>query len=210
LQIQMVLEDIGADALKTGMLSKPEVIAAVREELDRHAPEVPLVMDPVMVAKGGARLLDSGAERALIELLLPRATVITPNASEAEALTGLPVTTFEEQDRAAERLLKMGAKAVLLKGGHVPGDVVRDVLLSPAGRHEYKGERLPDSSTHGTGCTLASACAAGLANGLELVEAVTQARQYTLEAIGRAPGFGRGHGPLDHGWPLRHARETTP
>ncbi|WP_395847819.1 bifunctional hydroxymethylpyrimidine kinase/phosphomethylpyrimidine kinase [Cystobacter fuscus] len=198
LQIQMVLEDIGADALKTGMLSKPEVIAAVREELDRHAPGVPLVVDPVMVAKGGARLLDSGAERALIELLLPRAAVITPNASEAEALTGLPVTTFEEQDRAAERLLKMGARAVLLKGGHVPGDVVRDVLLSPAGRHEYRGERLPDSSTHGTGCTLASAIATGLAQKLELHEAVERAHAYVRTAIRTAPGFGHGNGPLNH------------
>jgi len=198
LQIEMVLKDIGADALKTGMLSKPEVISAVREELDRHAPEVPLVVDPVMVAKGGARLLDSGAERALIELLLPRAALLTPNASEAEVLTGLPVTTFEEQDRAAERLLKLGARAVLLKGGHLPGDEVRDVLVSPAGRQEYRGARITSSSTHGTGCTLASAIATGLAQKLELHEAVERAHAYVRTAIRTAPGFGHGNGPLNH------------
>ena len=198
LQMEMVLQDIGADALKTGMLSKAEVISAVREEIDRHAPAVPLVVDPVMVAKGGARLLDAGAERALIERLLPRATLITPNASEAEVLTGMPVTTFAEQDRAAERLLQLGARAVLLKGGHLPGDDVRDVLVSAEGRQEFHGTRLPGTSTHGTGCTLASAIATGLAQQLALNEAVARAHAYVRTAIETAPGYGHGNGPLNH------------
>ncbi|MET0401626.1 MAG: bifunctional hydroxymethylpyrimidine kinase/phosphomethylpyrimidine kinase [Cystobacter sp.] len=198
LQMELALLDIGADALKTGMLSKPEVIDAVREEIDLHAPGIPLVVDPVMVAKGGTRLLDTGAERALIERLLPRATVLTPNATEAEALTGMPVTTFAEQDRAAERLLQLGAPAVLVKGGHIAGDEVRDLLLSPDGRREFRSPRLPATSTHGTGCTLASAIATGLAQGLELHEAVARAHAYVHKAIETAPGFGHGNGPLNH------------
>ncbi|ATB33338.1 bifunctional hydroxymethylpyrimidine kinase/phosphomethylpyrimidine kinase [Melittangium boletus] len=198
LQIELTLKDIGADAIKTGMLNKGEVIAAVREELDLHAPETPLIVDPVMVAKGGARLLNAGAERALIERLLPRATLITPNASEAEVLTGLPVNSFAEQDRAAERLLALGARAVLLKGGHLPGEEVRDVLLTPQGRREFKNERLHTTSTHGTGCTLASAIATGLAQKLELHEAVSRAHAYVWTAIRTAPGLGGGNGPLNH------------
>ncbi len=198
LQIELSLKDIGADAVKTGMLSKGEVIAAVREELDQHAPDVPLIVDPVMVAKGGARLLNAGAERALIERLLPRATLITPNASEAEVLTGLPVTSFAEQDRAAERLLALGARAVLLKGGHLPGDEVRDVLLTPEGRQEFSSARLHTTSTHGTGCTLASAIATGIAQKLALHEAVARAHAYVWAAIQSAPGLGGGNGPLNH------------
>lgn len=203
LQMELVLQDIGADAIKTGMLNKPEVIAAVREEYDRHASGVPLVVDPVMVAKGGARLLSAGAERALIEQLLPRAILITPNASEAEVLTGLPVTTFAEQDRAAERMLKLGARAVLIKGGHLPGDEVRDVLLSVWGRREFRGSRLPATSTHGTGCTLASAIATGLAQKLDLHGAVERAHAYVRTAIETAPGYGHGNGPLNHSHTVR-------
>ena len=198
LQIELALKDIGADAIKTGMLNKGEVIAAVREEIDLHAPETPLVVDPVMVAKGGARLLSAGAERALIERLLPRATLITPNASEAEVLTGLPVNSFAEQNRAAERLLALGARAVLLKGGHLPGEEVRDVLLTPQGRQEFKNPRLHTTSTHGTGCTLASAIATGLAQKLELHTAVARAHAYVWTAIQTAPGLGGGNGPLNH------------
>ena len=198
LQIELSLQDIGADAIKTGMLSKADVIDAVRDELDRHGPHIPLVVDPVMVAKGGARLLSAGAERALIERLLPRAALLTPNASEAEVLTGLPVTSFAEQDRAAERLLALGAHAVLLKGGHLPGDEVRDVLLTPDGRQEFSSPRLHTTSTHGTGCTLASAIATGLAQKLALHEAVQRAHAYVWKAIQTAPGLGGGNGPLNH------------
>lgn len=197
-QISLTLNDIGADALKTGMLSNAEVISAVREELDMHAPEVPLVVDPVMVAKGDTKLLGTGAERALLELLLPRATLITPNATEAEVLVRMRIRTRSEQDQAAERLLRLGARAVLLKGGHIEGEEVRDLLLTHEGRQEFRGPRIHTTSNHGTGCTLASAIATGLAQQLPLNEAVARAHAYVREALRTAPGFGRGHGPLNH------------
>ncbi|WP_368671333.1 bifunctional hydroxymethylpyrimidine kinase/phosphomethylpyrimidine kinase [Corallococcus exiguus] len=203
LQIELALKDIGADVIKTGMLSRPGVVTAVRDEIDRHAPGVPLVVDPVMVAKGGARLLDTESVGQLIKLLLPRAVLITPNALEAEALTGLPVRTFSEQELAAERLLEMGAQAVLLKGGHLPGDEVRDLLLMREGRQEFRGPRIHTSSTHGTGCTLASAIATGIAQKIPLREAVARAHAYVAVAIRTAPGLGRGSGPLNHAHTLR-------
>jgi hydroxymethylpyrimidine/phosphomethylpyrimidine kinase len=202
-QAQAVLGDIGADAVKTGMLGGPEVVELVARLLDGPARGVPAVIDPVMTAKGGAELLSSPAVAALRERLVARAALLTPNAPEAQALTGLPVETLDGQRRAAERLLELGAKAVLLKGGHIPGERVTDLLATPYGETLFEGERFQTRHTHGTGCTLASACAAGLAQGLPLTEAVARAWAYTAEAIRRAPGLGRGHGPLDHGWPLR-------
>jgi len=129
--------------------------------------------------------------------------LLTPNAPEAEALTGITVATTDDLRRAGEALLAAGAKAVLMKGGHVPGDRVVDILMTAAGETAFEGERIASRHTHGTGCTLASACATGLAQGLPLVAAVARAWDYTHEAILRAPGLGAGHGPLDHGWPLR-------
>jgi hydroxymethylpyrimidine/phosphomethylpyrimidine kinase len=202
-QAEAVLADIGADAIKTGMLGGPEVVEAVAALLDGPALAIPAVIDPVMVAKGGAELTTAPAVALLRERLLPHAALLTPNAPEAEALTGLEVENLEGQRRAAERLLELGAKAVLLKGGHVAGERVTDLLATAEGETLFEGERLDSRHTHGTGCTLASACAAGLAQGLPLVEAVARAWAYTAEAIRRAPGLGRGHGPLDHGWPLR-------
>lgn len=202
-QAEAVLADIGADAIKTGMLGGPEVVEAVAALLDGSARAIPAVIDPVMVAKGGAELTTAPAVALLRERLLPHAALLTPNAPEAEALTGLEVENLEGQRRAAERLLELGAKAVLLKGGHVAGERVTDLLATAEGETLFEGERLDSRHTHGTGCTLASACAAGLAQGLPLVEAVARAWAYTAEAIRRAPGLGRGHGPLDHGWPLR-------
>jgi hydroxymethylpyrimidine/phosphomethylpyrimidine kinase len=140
----------------------------------------------------------------VLSLLVPRAALLTPNAPEAEALTGIAVTDLDGQRRAAEALLTAGAKAVLLKGGHVPGKTVIDVLLTPDGETLLEGPRIDTRHTHGTGCTLASACATGLAQGLPLGQAVARAWAYTAEAIRHAPGFGQGHGPLDHGWVLRH------
>jgi hydroxymethylpyrimidine/phosphomethylpyrimidine kinase len=202
-QAEAVLGDIGADAVKTGMLGGPEVVELVARLLDGPARGLPAVIDPVMTAKGGAELLSSPAVTALRDLLVPRAALLTPNAPEAEALTGLPVDSLDGQRRAAERLLALGARAVLLKGGHLPGERVTDLLATPHGETLFEGERLDTRHTHGTGCTLASACAAGLAQGLDLTDAVARAWAYTAEAIRRAPGLGRGHGPLDHGWPLR-------
>ena len=201
-QAKAVLDDIGADAVKTGMLARRSTVAAVADLLEAH-PGIPAVVDPVMVAKGGRALLSERALDVLINRLLPRADLLTPNAPEAEALTGVEVKSVTGQRRAAEALLAMGAKAVLLKGGHVRGKSVTDLLLSPAGETLLEGPRLDTPHTHGTGCTLASACATGLAQGLPLQEAVTRAWAYTAEAIRRAPGLGQGHGPLDHGWPLR-------
>lgn len=201
-QGRAVLDDIGADAIKTGMLGGHEVVEAVARLLD-SASGVPAVVDPVMIAKDGAALLSPAATGAMRALLIPRATLLTPNAPEAEALTGETVVTTDDLRRAGEALLMAGAKAVLMKGGHVPGPRVVDILMTPDGETVFEAERQETRNTHGTGCTLASACAVGLAQGLTLTEAVARAWAYVQEAIARAPGLGAGHGPLDHGWPLR-------
>jgi hydroxymethylpyrimidine/phosphomethylpyrimidine kinase len=201
-QGRAVLDDIGADAIKTGMLGSRSVVEAAARLLD-GAPGVPAVVDPVMIAKGGASLLVADAADALKLLVLPQANLLTPNAPEAASLTGLTVETTDDLRRAAEVLLGMGAQAVLMKGGHVPGDRVIDLLITPWGESAFEADRVETRNTHGTGCTLASACAVGLAQGLPLTEAVARAWAYVQEAIARAPGFGAGHGPLDHGWPLR-------
>jgi hydroxymethylpyrimidine/phosphomethylpyrimidine kinase len=201
-QARAVLDDIGADAFKTGMIGGRKAVEAVAEVL-ASAPGVPAVIDPVMIAKGGQSLLSDKALSAVMSLLVPRADLLTPNAPEAEALTGIAIRDLDGQRRAGEALLSLGARAVLLKGGHLGGERVVDLLISAAGETLLEGPRIHTRHTHGTGCTLASACATGLAQGLTLEEAVARAWAYTAEAIRRAPGFGQGHGPLDHGWPLR-------
>ena len=203
-QARAVLDDIGADVIKTGMLGEAEVVRVVAELLD--GAKLPAVIDPVMVAKGGALLLAEEALRGVRELLAPRAALLTPNAPEAEALTGLEVQTTDDLRRAGEALLAMGAGAVLMKGGHIAGDRVVDILMTPYGETSFEGERIDTRHTHGTGCTLASACAAGLAQGLSLEAAVARAWDYVHQAMLNAPGLGQGHGPLDHGWPLRIPR----
>ncbi|WP_332765685.1 bifunctional hydroxymethylpyrimidine kinase/phosphomethylpyrimidine kinase [Phenylobacterium sp.] len=204
-QARAVLDDIGADAIKTGMLGDVAMVETVARLLD-SARSLPAVIDPVMVAKGGANLLAAEAVAAVRTLLIPRAALLTPNAPEAEALSGLAVATTDDLRRAGEALLRLGARAVLMKGGHVDGVTVVDVLMTPDGETTFEGERLQTRHTHGTGCTLASACATGLAQGMSLTEAVARAWAYVHEAMRRAPGFGAGHGPLDHGWPLREKR----
>jgi len=201
-QARAVLDDIGADAIKIGMLGDREVVEAVAEILD-SAPGVPAVIDPVMIAKGGASLLEGPAVESLRALLIPRAFLLTPNAPEAAALTGLAVAVTDDLRRAGEALLELGAKTVLMKGGHIDGDIVIDILMSAAGETTFEGPRIDTRHTHGTGCTLASACATGVAQGLGLEAAIARAWGYVAEAIRRAPGLGAGHGPLDHGWPLR-------
>jgi hydroxymethylpyrimidine/phosphomethylpyrimidine kinase len=200
-QIRAVLGDIGAEAIKTGMLGDGAAIEAVLEALAEF-PGIPLVVDPVMVAKGGASLLADGALRPL-RRLIAAAALVTPNAPEAAALTGLSVETTDDLRRAGERLLTGGVRAVLMKGGHVAGESVIDVLMTHDGEITLEGPRIATRHTHGTGCTLASACAVGLAQGLSLTEAVARAWAYVAEAIRRAPGFGAGAGPLDHAWPVR-------
>jgi hydroxymethylpyrimidine/phosphomethylpyrimidine kinase len=208
-QIRAVLSDIGADALKTGMLHDSATIDAVCDELAAHAPGVPLVADPVMVAKGGHRLLEREAVETLKRRLMPLAAVITPNLPEAEVLAGMEVRDEAQMHHAAEAMLTLGVPAVLLKGGHLEGDRVVDLLATEAGIERFEGARIETRHTHGTGCTLASAIAAGLAQGLPLREAVLRARAYVRAAIETAPGIGGGHGPLNHGVtldPVRLAR----
>jgi hydroxymethylpyrimidine/phosphomethylpyrimidine kinase len=198
LQMKTVLTDIGADAIKTGMLGSARVVEAVADVCESSAFGVPLIVDPVMVAKGGARLLDKGAHEALVLRLLPLASLVTPNVPEAEILTGIRITTVRDLERAADVLLGLGPSAVLMKGGHLEGETVVDVLRTADGAdHRFEGPRISSRSTHGTGCTLASAIAAGVAEGLTLQGAVARARDYVVKAIQHAPGLGRGHGPLE-------------
>ncbi|MCP2679094.1 bifunctional hydroxymethylpyrimidine kinase/phosphomethylpyrimidine kinase [Maricaulaceae bacterium NA33B04] len=202
-QIEAVLTDVGADAIKTGMLATADVIETVIKALDEHGdPIIPLVVDPVMVATSGDRLIDEAAVEAVRDRLLPRATLITPNVPEAEALTGGTIEDMESQQAAAEMLLEMGARAALVKGGHMDGDIIIDVLATRNGVRLFTRPRIRTRQTHGTGCTLASAIAALLAQGLPMDRAAEEAGDYLHEAIQRAPGFGDGHGPVNHGWPL--------
>ena len=197
LQIECVMQDLGADVFKTGMLDNAAIIEATADCLGRYS-AVPLVLDPVMVAKGGQRLLADEALASLKRTLLPRATLLTPNLPEAEALAGVGIAGLDDMMRVAEALLTLGVPAVLLKGGHLPGDTVVDLLATEAGCESFSAPRIDTRHTHGTGCTLASAVATGLAQGLALREAVVRARQYVRLAIGAAPGFGQGAGPLGH------------
>jgi hydroxymethylpyrimidine/phosphomethylpyrimidine kinase len=197
-QMEVVLSDIGADAVKTGMLHSAEVITMVATVLKQHAPSVPLVVDPVMIAKGGHRLLLTEAETALRDVLMPMATLLTPNLPEAEVLVGFPVRDEADMERAALRLQALGARAVLMKGGHLDGDLVVDLLFHEGKVDRFADTRIASRSTHGTGCTLASATAAGLAQKMSLRDAVARARLYVRKAIETAPGYGRGHGPLNH------------
>ena len=202
-QIEVVLDDIGADAIKTGMLHDAAVIETVVAVLAERAADVPLVVDPVMVAKGGAPLIEPGAIEVLRRSLVPRAAVLTPNLPEAEILAKRSIDSLVAMQSAAESLLALGCRAVLLKGGHLAGDTVYDVLATAAGQRVWDSPRIDTRHTHGTGCTLASAIAAGLAQGLAVEAAVERARAYVRRAIESAPGIGRGHGPLDHAHPLR-------
>jgi hydroxymethylpyrimidine/phosphomethylpyrimidine kinase len=205
-QIRVVLRDIGADAVKTGMLHDSPTIEAVCDEIAAGAPGVPLVADPVMVAKGGHRLLQAEAVETLKRRLLPLAALITPNLPEAEVLAGMEIRDRDAMRHAAAALLTLGVPAVLLKGGHLEGPTVVDLLATEAGIEAFEGPRIETRHTHGTGCTLASAIATGLAQGLALREAVARARAYVRAALAAAPGLGRGHGPLGHAVTLDPAR----
>lgn len=193
-QMLAVLSDIGADAVKLGMLGNAEVIAAVADVLESVT--VPIVLDPVMVAKGGARLLDAGAQAALLQRLVPMATLVTPNAPELAVLTGLPVTDGASALAAGRAMMAMTGTAVLVKGGHIEGDEVVDALLTPEGEQTFRSPRQPTAHTHGTGCALASAIACYLSQGMDLPAATARAHAFVAAAIRAAPGLGRGHGPL--------------
>ena len=196
-QITCVLGDIGADAIKIGMLGADSIVGAVGGALDAYD-SIPLVLDTVIFAKGGAVLLDEGGVAALKTQLLPRADLVTPNAPEAAMLAGIRVETADDLVQAGQGLIALGAKAALVKGGHLDGPMVTDALVTAYNVHLFEVSRMDSRSTHGTGCTLASACAAGIAQGMELFDAVERAHRYVQDAIRTAPGFGAGSGPLNH------------
>ena len=197
-QMTVVLEDIGADVIKTGMLHNAEVIRTISNTLENLGDSSSLVIDPVMVAKGGHSLLQTSAIDALKNELIRKADVLTPNIPEAEVLAGIEITSVDDMRRAGECLLNMGPKSVLIKGGHLTDDTLTDILLTQSEEKLYSSPRLKTVHTHGTGCTLASAIAAGIAQGLEVQIATERARKYVFEAIRTAPGLGAGHGPLNH------------
>jgi hydroxymethylpyrimidine/phosphomethylpyrimidine kinase len=197
-QIDVILDDVGADVVKTGMLGDAATVEVVCDTLTRRAERMPVVVDPVMVATTGARLLDSDALTMLRRRLIPLADLITPNLPEAEALAGMAIPDVAAMHHVAEALLTLGSPAVLLKGGHLPGEQVVDLLATEDGIETFAAPRIASRHTHGTGCTLASAVAAGLAQGLALRDAVMRAREYVRAAIAAAPGLGAGAGPLNH------------
>lgn len=195
-QIETVAVDMPVAAVKTGMLANAAIVEAVAQAAARLG--LPnLVVDPVMVAKGGHRLLDADAERAYVRTLFPRALLVTPNLLETGALLGRVIATREDMRAAAAALKTMGPRAVLVKGGHLPGDAV-DVLCDDDGVLELTAPRIDTKNTHGTGCTYSAAIAARLALGASLREAVSGAKEYVTEAIRRSYAVGAGHGPLDH------------
>jgi hydroxymethylpyrimidine/phosphomethylpyrimidine kinase len=196
-QIDAVVTDMGAHAVKVGMLANAGIVAAVADALTRHQLRH-VVLDTVMVSKGGARLLDASAVKALIARLLPLADIATPNAVEAEVLTGRRVQTVADLHDAAAALLDLGARAVVVKGGHLDGPAI-DVFHDGDSSFELRADRLPGPHTHGTGCTFSAAIAARLALGDSMTAAVRTAKAYVTQAIAEAPGLGRGHGPLRHG-----------
>ncbi len=202
-QIESILTDIGADIIKTGMLGSGEVIDAIAAALDKRGLNIPRIVDPVMVAKGGHSLITDDAVAFLKNKLVSGAAVVTPNLPEAEVLTGLKVKTVADMEAAASHLLKLGAQVVLLKGGHLEGDHIVDMLITEDQIQTFESSRIDSTSTHGTGCTLASGIATSLAQGLSLVDSVARARNFVITAIETAPGLGKGHGPLNHGHTMR-------
>lgn len=203
-QITVVMNDIGADAFKTGMLHKASVIEEVASCLAPYSSSKPLVLDPVMFAKGGTALLQPTALAALQERLIPIATLVTPNIPEAEYLSGITIKNVSDMKRAAQEMLKSGCRSVLIKGGHLDsGRSVTDILATHKSITPFKQTRINTLHTHGTGCALASAIATGLAQGLPMPDAVKRARAYVYKAIQNAPQFGKRHGPLGHNFTVK-------
>ena len=201
-QIESVINDLGADAIKIGMLATADIVAAVARTLATVTTR-PIVLDPVMIAKGGDRLLEAGAVEAMKAQLLGLAHIVTPNIPEAEVLADMAIRSRDDMLRAGERIRMLGPDVVLVKGGHADGPESIDVAVTARGSFEVRGPRLPGRHTHGTGCTLSSAIAANLAQGLGDEPAIRAAREYLEGAIRHAPQIGGGHGPLDHGWRQR-------
>jgi len=196
-QLDALADDLPPQAVKSGMLGSADVVAAVAEGIARR--RLPhYVLDPVMVATSGDRLLEPAAERLLVERLVPLAELVTPNLDEARILVEQDVATPDAMERAGRALLAQGARAALIKGGHLTGDTITDVLVTAGGVRRFTHPRIDTTSTHGTGCTLSAAITAGLAQGRPLERAVEDALDFVARAIAAAPGLGRGRGPLNH------------
>ena len=196
-ELEALAEDLPPAALKTGMLATRELARAAGDAIEHHG-WGPYVLDPVMVASSGHRLLEAGAERVVRERLLPLAALVTPNLEEAAILAGFPVADAASMEAAGRKLLEAGALAALIKGGHLHDETLVDVLVTPEGARRFEHPRIATTSTHGTGCTLSAAVTAGLALGRGLDTAVADAIAYVQRAIAAAPGLGGGRGPLEH------------
>jgi hydroxymethylpyrimidine/phosphomethylpyrimidine kinase len=198
-QIAAVASDMTVHTVKTGMLANAAIIEAVVAAT--HDFTLPaLVVDPVMIAKSGDVLLDREALEAVTRLLIPQASIVTPNIPEAEALTGMAIATMADRREAARRIVALGARAVVIKGGHLPSTEIEDLVYDGRDFSVFVGERVPGRDTHGTGCTFSAALTAHLALGRSLLDAVPLAQRYVAGAIRRAPHLGHGHGPMQHFW----------
>jgi len=200
-QMRLVLKDIGADVIKIGMVPNEEAIEAVHYTYMEFAPDVPIVLDPVMMAKGGHPLIDRDAIHMVRQHFLLQCHIATPNIPEAEVLTGMEIHSLEDMKHAAEVMITLGCQRTLIKGGHFKAGesaMVYDVLFDENGIEVFEDTRIDTPHTHGTGCTLASAIAVSMAQGMTLRDSVIRARAYVRQAILTAPGFGKGHGPLNH------------
>lgn len=206
-QIEAVFEDLPVDAVKIGMLSSAEIVATVAQTLKKYSP-TQLVLDPVMVSKGGHHLLQQEAMQALKKEMIPLASIVTPNIPEAEVLTGMTILTPDDMKEACLIIKKLGAHTVLLKGGHLEGPP-NDLFYDGEAFHWIKGERIHTKNTHGTGCTLSSAIAANLAKGATMLEAVTEAKRYITIAIEHSLSLGHGHGPTHHFYELYQKASFT-
>ncbi|MEE2745246.1 MAG: bifunctional hydroxymethylpyrimidine kinase/phosphomethylpyrimidine kinase [Pseudomonadota bacterium] len=198
-QMRVVINDIGVDCVKIGMLHRPEIIRVVAQVLDMYDEKIPLVVDPVMVAKGGSPLISEGAINSLKKNIIPKANILTPNMPEARALSESDIDIEDGKEKFAADLLSLGSAAILVKGGHGDGDTVEDIFVSGSSAPEtFSSPRIQSLNTHGTGCTLASAISIGLGQGMELRAAIVRARKFVNLAIRKAPNFGKGQGPLNH------------
>jgi hydroxymethylpyrimidine kinase/phosphomethylpyrimidine kinase/thiamine-phosphate diphosphorylase len=206
-QLEAVLSDIPVDVVKIGMLFSPEIIDAVADKLTEYRKKI-LILDPVMVAKGGSRLIGEDAVATLVKRLIPLAFLLTPNVPEAEALTGVTIVDEDSMSQAAQVLFSLGARNVLIKGGHLPGQEAVDILFSPGGINRFSATRIATRNTHGTGCSYASAIAAFVAQGEPLPEAVARAKQFVTAAIGMAASLGAGHSPVNHFSAAQKIREV--
>lgn len=209
LQIDSVMEDIGADAVKTGMLANEAIVNAVSDKLREYGIDK-LVVDPVMISKAGDPLLEKEAEKALIQNLLPLAYIITPNIPEAEVITGLKIHSIETMQKCCELIKSMGPKYVLIKGGHIDwSNETTDILYDGVKHISFTSQRIDTKNTHGTGCTYSASICALLARGLNVVKAVEQSKKYVAEAIARSFNIGKGYGPLNHFWMYETPKEDA-